>query len=172
MSRLEQNPELIEDFSHIWKTLETIKTAEEAAMSAGDYKRANKAASSSFHQKLSKDESLKKKSHGKMELYQYILQVIPLVIGWLLNSSIRFLEFLNLQVEKVLAESFNKIAYDLQCLNCEHDNFQTIASEFFKNLNVEKVFYLASIIFLPPFVVILKVLYIINKFLVFEIPFE
>ena len=138
-------------------------------MSAGDYKRAD---SSSFHQKLSKDESMKKKSHEKMELYQCILQVIPLVVGWLLKCSIRFLEFLSLQIEKVLTESFNEIAHDLQCLNSEHDYFQTIAREFFKNLNVEKAFFIASIIFLPPLVVVLKVLYIINKFLVFEIPFQ
>lgn len=168
--RIDQNPELIDDFSNIWKTLEKIKSVEDTALSAGDFKRAT---ANPIHQrKTLKEENKKTESNGKKKIYQYILEIISLVIGWILKTSISFLEFSCKEIMKILVESFNKISQDLQRLSYEHEHFQTIALEFLKNLNVEKVGYLTVIIFLAPLFVIIKVLYIILKFLVYEIPFE
>lgn len=61
--RIDQNPELIDDFSNIWKTLEKIKSVEDTALSAGDFKRAT--ANPIYQRKTLKEENKKTESNGK-----------------------------------------------------------------------------------------------------------
>lgn len=168
-SSIEQNPELMEDFSNIWKTLEKIKSVEDAALSSGDFLRHKSSNESRALRELA-EVKIKKNSNDKKEIYRFILQVIPMIIGWILKSSMQLFDFFSYQIERILIESFNNFSDDFQSFSFE--NFQSFAFQFIKNFNVEKALAITAIILLPPIFIIIKILCIVIKFLLSEIPFE
>lgn len=149
--QFKENPELMEDFSNIWTTLEKINNGE--LDEAGDFYRSSP----------EKFKLIEKKSEKK-EIYKFILQIIPTIIGWILNKSLEFLEFARSHVEKKISESYNVLSEDFN----RFESFQ----EFARHFNFKRAFALFFIILLPTIYVLIKFFCIIINFLLSEIPFE
>lgn len=122
------------------------------------------------HQRASEKPGIfrRKDEKNKKKFYNFILQIIPLVIGFVLRQSIHFLKFTSEKLEKIICKSFDEISPDFQALMSGEKNF----NQFTKNFKIEKTFCLILLFILCPLFFVTKILYFINKFLLSEVPFE